>query len=185
MNPHSSKQDLIASLNNILNNFILGLVLSRSDTGAFAESILGRTAQFQSDAGAIEKIDLTPLAKNLSRTEDKQILIKEFEKGLKRAMLRETHEVIMGYCESAGQIDKYKANPLFQFARILRNITSHKNGGVLNRWPSDLEKKGVVQVTWRSKSLCQADLGKSLNFNHYDAILLTKDQMQFVCAELD
>jgi hypothetical protein len=185
MKPYSSKQDLVASLNNILNNFVLGLVLSRNDTALLAKSILGHTAQFQSDTGAIEEIDLTPLAQNLDMVKDKQILIEEFEKGLKRAMLRETHEAIMGYCESTSQIDKYKATPFFHFARILRNITSHKSGSVLNLWPRDLEKKGVVQVTWRSRTLCQAGVGKPVNCGHYDAILLIKDQTQFVCSELD
>jgi hypothetical protein len=40
-------------------------------------------------------------------------------------MMREAHELILLYCEETQQFPIYKAEPWFQFARVLRNVMSH------------------------------------------------------------
>ena len=66
---------------------------------------------------------------------------RNYENSLLRTMMREAHELILLYCEETDQFATYKAEPWFQFARVMRNIISHKEGGTLRKWPDDLQKK--------------------------------------------
>lgn len=48
--------------------------------------------------------------------------VRNYENSLLRTMLRESHELILLYCEETDQFALYKAESWFQFARILRNV---------------------------------------------------------------
>jgi len=56
---------------------------------------------------------------------------------LKHTLVRTTHEVIYMYCEETSQFATCRAEPWFQYARIVGNTLSHKDGAVLHRWPDD------------------------------------------------
>jgi hypothetical protein len=109
---------------------------------------------------------------------------RNYENSLLRALVREAHELILLYCEETQQYAVYKAEPWFQFARILRNVLSHKECGTLREWPNDLVKKGISSVTWRSKTFDTTMLGKPLVFYPTDGLELIKDQIDFVEARL-
>ncbi|WP_018971273.1 hypothetical protein [Rudaea cellulosilytica] len=128
-----TKNEMLGAPNNVLNNFMFGLVMPRITPDTAWQQITNQHATFQAPDGSLLRIDLTPIARNIGRAEDRKILVSEFESGLKRALLTEGHEVLLGYCEVTNQVAKYKAQSWFQFARIMRNVASHKSGGTLRQ----------------------------------------------------
>lgn len=179
-----TKSQLLGALNNLLNNFVVGLVMSRIVPDAEWQKLAGQRAIFKAPDGSLLHIDLTPLTTNLSNPGDRKILIEEYENGLKRALLSEGHEVLLAYCEETNQFAVYKTESWFQFARIIRNVVSHKDGGILRAWPADLTKAGTTSATWRSRTLGQADVGRPIDFTHNEALQLISDQVDFAQTKL-
>lgn len=179
-----TKQELMGALHNILNNFVFGMVLSRIVPAAAWQKIVDEQATFQGPDGSLLYVDLAPLVANLSNPTDRKILVEEYENGLKRALLSEGHEVILAYCGATNQFSLYKAQPWFQFARIIRNVVSHKDGGILRKWPPDLTRVGVTTVAWRTRALDTSMVGKPIEFTHHEALQLFKDQMDFAQSKL-
>jgi hypothetical protein len=99
-------------------------------------------------------------------------------------MVRESHELILLYCHETKQFQVYKAEPWFQFARILRNIISHKEGGTLREWPKDLLRKGITSVAWHNRTFDTTMLGTGLTFYPPEGLELLKDQIDFVASKL-
>jgi hypothetical protein len=108
---------------------------------------------------------------------------RNYENSLLRAMMREAHELILLYCRETEQFPIYKAQPWFQFARILRNAASHEEGGTLE-WPRDLREKGITSVTWREKTFDTTMVGQQIVFYPPDGLELLKDQIDFVSEKL-
>lgn len=179
-----TKNELLGALHNLLNNFVVGLVLPRIVPEAEWRKLADRRATFQAPDGSLLHIDLTPLATNFSNPRDRKLLIDEYENGLKRSLLSEGHEVLLAYCEQTNQFAVYKAEPWFQFARILRNVVSHKDGGILRAWPADLTKAGKTTVAWRARTLDSSQVGKPVEFTHNEALQLFADQLQFAQSKL-
>lgn len=179
-----TKNELIGALHNILNNFVFGIVSSRFVAQETWEKLATECAVFQAPQGELLHVELEPLSRNMANPSDRKILVEEFEKSLKRAMMSEGHELILWYCEETKQYQNYKTEPWFQFARIIRNIVSHKQGGVLRQWPEDLKKKGISQVSWRNRIIDEKMVGKDIEFTHHEALQLFKDQLDFVVNKL-
>lgn len=90
----------------------------------------------------------------------------------------------MLYCEETKQFPVYKAEPWFQFARILRNVVSHKQGGILREWPKDLLRARITSVTWRARTFDTNMVGTALYFYLPDGMELLRDQIDFVVSKL-
>lgn len=180
----TTKTEMISALNNILNNFVFGTVLSRVTPEGGWDRFASKTLTFQGPDGTLQEVILQPLFANLSRDNDRKILIEEFEKVLRRALLSEGHEVLLAYCEHTNQYPLYKAVPWFQFARIIRNVTSHKDCGVLREWPNDLKKSGVLVVKWRGRVLEASKIGQNVELTSQEALQLFADQMGFATTHL-
>src|SRR3989338_1622765 len=179
-----TKENLVGALNNVLNNYIFGMVLTRIVPADALEKTVNKKATFQGPAGELLHVDLTPLTAIYSNPSDKKILSEEFEKSLKRSLLGEAHEIICWYCEETKQHLLYESQPWYQFARIIRNSVSHKQGGTLHPWPSTLSKKGITQVCWRTRSLDISLVGKEILFTHQEALQLFSDIMDFAKTTL-
>jgi hypothetical protein len=179
-----TKTELIGALNNILNNNVYGLLLTRLVPDDRWNSIRPTVATFKGQQGDLLRIDIAPLCNSLSNPADKKIVTEEFENCLKRASVREGHEVILLYCEETNQFPLYKAQPWFQFARIIRNVVSHKHAGNLRQWPNDLANKGVNQVAWRGRTLDTTMVGSEVDFTIQEALQLLIDQIEFVQTTL-
>lgn len=160
------------------------MVLSRIVPATKWQKLSNAQATFQGPDGSLLQVDLTPLVANLSNPTDRKMLVEEYENGLKRALLREGHEVILAYCEATNQFSLYKAQPWFQFARIIRNVVSHKEGGILRTWPPDLTRAGITAVAWRTRTLDTSMVGKPIEFTHHEALQLFTDQMDFAQSKL-
>src|ERR1700686_1396893 len=98
-----TKTELIGALNNILNNNVYGLLLTRLVSDDKWKSLKPTVATFKGPQGDLLQIEIAPLCQSLSDPVNKKIVIEEFENGLKRAAVREGHEVILLYCEERNQ----------------------------------------------------------------------------------
>lgn len=103
---------------------------------------------------------------------------------LSRAVLAETFELIKAYCDQTGQLNTFKAWPTYNFARIVRNCTSHGVGGILTRWPGDLKKQGIVSVTWQGIMIDESMLGERIAVFNPDIVRLVVEELEFVKSEL-
>lgn len=130
------------------------------------------------------RIDLGPISRRVCDPDRRVGFIRNYENMLLRALIRETHELILLYCSETNQFGTYRNETWFQFARILRNIASHKEGGVLRRWPSDLGRQGITEVQWRDRTLSTTMIGNAINFYPYEGLLLVNDQIEFVTERL-
>ena len=180
-----TQSQLLAALKNVLNNFVFGMVLTRMCPEPSFAGLSGKTATFQGPEGDLVHIKLDAIADNMSRPTDRKLLIEEFENNLKRALVSEGHELILGYCEETNQFAIYKAEPWFQFARIIRNVVSHKDGGALRNWPPELTKAVVTEVSWRRRTLEMRSVGQEIPFTHHEALQLFQDQFDFAQTKLE
>jgi hypothetical protein len=175
-----TKTELLNGLNIVLNNFLYGCVCPNLVPPELWRAVSLQTAVFKSGKGDVE-IKLGPLVKR-ARNADytaAEGFKRNYENSLLRAMMREAHELILLYCRETGQFPIYEAQPWFQFARVLRNVMSHAEGGTLRRWP-----KGITSVTWREKTFDATMLGQRLVFYPPDGLELLKDQIEFVSEKL-
>jgi hypothetical protein len=176
-----TKDQLLNGLNNILNNFLYGFMCSRLVTPEAWSEVSSRAAVFKGRDGDVQ-IQLGPLSKRvLNPTLG---FTRNYENSLLRAMVRESYELILLYCHETKQFHLYKAEPWFEFARILRNAISHKEGGTLRKWPKDLLDRGIKTVAWRNRTFDMTMLGTALIFYPPEGLELLKDQMNFVTSKL-
>ena len=176
-----TKDELLNGLNNILNNFLYGFMCSRLVTPEAWRAASSGAVLFKGREGDVQ-IQLGPLSKRvLNPTLG---FTRNYENSLLRAMVRESHELILLYCHETQQSEVYKTEPWFQFARILRNVVSHKEGGTLREWPRDLLKKGITAVAWRNRTFDTTMLGTVLFFYPPEGLELLNDQIAFVVAKL-
>ena len=173
-----NKSELGAQLHSVLNNFVFGIALRCCFPPTLWQQLANEQLAFGNDERAV--IKLAPLINRLSNEEDRQHLFDEYEKSLKRSLLSEGHELILAYCEATNQFSQYKAQTWFQFARIIRNIVSHKNCGIVVKWPPDLAKNGIKSGGWRARAIDDSMVGHAVDFTPYEAIQLFDDQMNFV-----
>jgi hypothetical protein len=174
-----TKHELLVALTNTWQNFVLGLLLpnliEEDAWGKFSEG----TVTFDGPDGPWLHLGPDWYANMIINKDNRANVIGEFEKALKRATMSEGHELILLYCEETQQFDKYKAVPWFQFARIIRNIVSHKQGGILREWPKDLRRQGITQVSWHNRTIDTSMIGQQINFTHQEALQLLADQTDF------
>jgi hypothetical protein len=123
-----TKEELLNGLNNLLNNFPYGFVCPTLVTPEVWSKVSRKAAVFKGRDNEIQ-IPLGPLAKRVLDQTLRVGFTRNYENSLLRALVSESHELILLYCEQTNQFQAYEAEPWFQFARILRNVVSHKGGG--------------------------------------------------------
>lgn len=178
------KQELLSALTNTWQNFVIGLLLTQfmPEEGWISLSQTG--IRFDGPNGPWLHIPRDWSENVIGDPQHRANVINELEKSLKRALISEGHELILLYCEETHQIDKYKAVSWFQFARIMRNVVSHKQGGKLREWPVDLQKNGINSVSWQKRTLKISMLGQEIPFSHEEALQLLGDQFGFAKDQL-
>ena len=148
-----TKPELIVALENILNNIVFGLVLTRIVPSDSWTNISPPIATFRGPSGDLLRLDFGPMCSRMKNPNYKKAVTEEFENCLKRATVREGHELLLLYCGETQQFSVYKSQAWFQFARIIRNVVSHKCGGILRNWPADLARNNVNSVSWQNRTL--------------------------------
>jgi len=178
-----TKDELLNALNNVLNSFLYGLMCSRLTPPEKWRDVSTSAVLFEGKDIDI-RIALGPLSQRLTDDSLRERFLRNYENTLLRALLRESHELILLYCEQTNQFSIYKNEPWFQFARIMRNAVSHKQGGFLTKWRDDLRKKGICIAKWRERTLDTTMVGCPISFYHNEALLLLNDQREFVTSKL-
>jgi hypothetical protein len=176
-----TKDELLNGLNNVLNTFLYGFVCPKLVPPERWKDVSGKTALF----GDVE-VQLGPLTRRAFEVDYtlREGFKRNYQNCLLRALLREAHELILWYCEETHQFSTYSAEPWFQFARVLRNVMSHKEGGTLREWPQDLLRKGITSVRWHGKTLDTTMLGHRIVFYPPEGLELINDQIEFVTNKL-
>lgn len=178
------KQELLSALTNTWQNFVIGLLLIQFMPEEEWISLSQDGIRFDGPNGPWFYADNIWSANVLGDRQNRTNALRELEKSLKRTLLREGHELILLYCEETGQVEKYKAVPWFQFARIIRNVVSHKQGGTLREWPPDLQKKSIISASWRNRTIDTSMVGLEISFTHQEALQLFTDQFGFAQDQL-
>ena len=162
------KSDLSGQLENAKNSYILGLAAISLFGVEESHSILEKNhASFGQYTVKFDQVA------NLLRDEsDRGIAVKEFLKMLLRALIKESFELIQGYCEDTGQSALFKSEPWYQFARMIRNCLSHNFRFMFNNYD-----KSLLPVTWRTRTITLSMDGQSLSL-HFFGYLQTWELFQ-------
>jgi hypothetical protein len=177
-----TKTEIIGALKNIKNNHLFSLLATRIIKDDDWRKLIGKTAQFKRSDGSIMDVQLDDYASIMLNPspDGRKLLISEVESSVMRSLLRETHEALLWYCQETKQFEEYKKQPWFHFMRIMRNVSSHKDGGKLRKWPHDLTKKSITSVTWKSRTIDKSMVGSDLSFSVPDALDAWDEMFQFV-----
>jgi hypothetical protein len=103
---------------------------------------------------------------------------------LRSGLVRLAYEATYHYARSNGQLALMKTEPWFYYCRTIRNVISHREHSVLDRWPEDLTKTGVSTMSWRHRTLTTAEVGKDVEITLYDCWQMYLDIRDFVQGRL-
>ncbi len=180
-----TKQEAFELLSGIRAAIIYGFVLqTASNDGELAERIRGQKFGFEADDGTIHPIGLTALAALLADRDQRRTIHGNYKVLMKHTLVRTTHEVVLMYCRQTNQFPLYKAEPWFQFARLVRNLLSHEDGAILNEWPKDLTKAGVTYVEWRGRKISATEVGQHVRLDPAEMVRLHEDMAEFLRTKL-
>lgn len=182
----STKVDLIELLHGIRNTVLYAFVLEDAvkDKEALAMEIDGLASGFQMPGGEIHREGLSPLAAQLRDLTARKVLSGNLSLILSNDLIRTTHEVVVMYCTKSKELEAYVKAPFYQFARVARNLVSHHEGAILNRWPESLFEKSITSVHWRNRTISSSDVGKHVFISIGEAFVLHRDIAEFVVMEL-
>jgi len=110
--------------------------------------------------------------------------IKEFIKSAFRNLITVSWELVSAYCRDTNQYDKLRAQPWYQFFRIIRNSLSHDFRFNL---PKDKATGQPLTGSWRGRAISAADDGKLIpvSFLGWDGLWeMFADLRLFVDKEL-
>lgn len=176
--PKLTKVELLSQLENVKNNYILGLASVSVLSESFAANHL---RQSHCTFGAYV-VDFQQVAELLESRPDREIALKEFTTMLIRGLLKESFETVRAYAKSNRQSAKLKAQPWFQFFRLIRNCVSHN----FHFEFTDDDVK-LLPVSWRGVTIEKDMQSKPLEiaFLGYDGVWdLFSELVQFANDQL-
>mgnify|MGYP001608326911 FL=1 len=153
-----TKLELISQLENAKNNYILGLAGISLFGSPEAYPILEKNHA----AFGTYTVDFAQVVRLLRNTKDREIAIKEFLTSQIRALIKESFELIKDYCDGTGQPALFKAEPWYQFARMIRNCLSHNFKFEFNKYD-----KGLLPVSWKTRTITSAMDGQHLELGFF------------------
>lgn len=173
-----TKQELEGQLTNAKNNYVLGLAALSLFASPDAYPILERNhAKFGGYSITFDQV-----ANLLRRPADRDIAVKEFLNSQLRALIKETFELLKDYCDETNQIGIFKAEPWYQFARIIRNCLSHSFRFEFNSYD-----KSLLPVLWKHRTIESNMDGQHLKlefFGYPEAWELFIEFQEFVSRRL-
>jgi len=152
------KKELIGQLENAKNNYILGLAAISLFSNERVYPILEEShCKF-----GTYTIEFKQVKNLLMKPTDRDIAVKEFLTSQIRALIKESFELIKSYCDETKQDSKFKAEPWYQFARMIRNCLSHNFKFKFNK-----DHKRLLPVSWKARTIDAAMDGKDLELNFF------------------
>ena len=177
-----TKTEFLGALQNLMNNFVFGHVLTRIAATVDLSYLRHEIVHFGSPrSNATVKLDV--LFADVSSLSQKPIMVAEFLGSLRRAAVAEFFECMKTYCHSSNQRQVLESAPWYGFVRVIRNTTSHKRGGHIS-WPPEFKKRGVTSVEWNHLKLDESMEGQVLILFDSDILLLLGDLTGFCEKEL-
>lgn len=174
-----TKKKLMSQLENAKNNYILGLAAISLFSNEKVSPVLENShAKF-----GTYTVEFKQVKNLLSKPTDREIAVKEFLTSQIRALIKESFELIKNYCNETNQDSKFKTEPWYQFARIIRNCLSHNFKFEFRRYD-----KTLLPITWKSRSIDASMDGKYLElkfFGYIETWELFMEYQKFVENELD
>lgn len=138
------KSSLVSQLENAKNNYVLGMAAISLFGSPEAYPILERNHA----AFGQYTVPFTQVAQLLRNANDRDIAIREFLTSQIRALIKESFELIKDYCDDTGQSGVFKAEPWFQFARMIRNCLSHNFKFEFNNYD-----RSLLPVSWGPRTI--------------------------------
>lgn len=173
-----TKPELISQLENAKNNYILGL----AGISLFASPEAYPILEKNHAAFGTYTVEFAQVVLLLRNAKDREIVLKEFLTSQIRALIKESFELIKDYCDGTGQADLFKAEPWYQFARIIRNCLSHNFKFEFNNFD-----KGLLPVSWRDRTITSEMDGQHLKldfFGYVETWELLREYQSFVQERL-
>jgi hypothetical protein len=148
-----NKNDLLGvyrtSANHIRLTYASLILWSYPDTPSFFDQLYGRMENIPKPFP-----DLTTL---LSDDRAMRIACEELYESAHRSALNGLFPLTKLYCHETGQLDKLKAQPWFQFWRVLRNCFAHDM-----RFNFNKDEKALLPVSWSGVTIDISMNGKPL-----------------------
>lgn len=173
-----TKIELLAQIENIKNNYVLGLAA----ISVFSEPFAIKHLQNSNCAFGGYIIDFIHVSALLDKETDRNIALKEFMNMLIRGLIKESFEVVRTYAKSTQQSEKFRGQQWFQFFRLIRNSVSHNFCFQFG----DFDKK-ILPVSWRGRTIEKHMEGQPLEvkFLGYEGVWeLFFELAQFVDIQL-
>ena len=153
-----TKKELISQLDNAKNNYILGLAAISLFSNKKVYPVLDEShAKFGTYTIEFKQVKIL-----LSKPTDREIAVKEFLTSQIRALIKESFELIKNYCSETNQNSRFKAEPWYKFARIIRNCLSHNFKFEFREYD-----KTLLPVTWKSRIINASMDGKHLELKFF------------------
>ncbi|MFA7484595.1 MAG: hypothetical protein WCZ89_01045 [Phycisphaerae bacterium] len=166
-----TKEELLNQLEHTKNNYIVGLAAMSVFGSGQAMGLL----EHHSTAFGDYTVTFDQLARLLKNERDSRIVLAEFNKMLMRTTIKESFEHIKDYCQSTDQYVLLKAEPWYEFARIIRNFLSHNCRFIFNKF--DRER---LPIRWRDFEITEALHGRGLSGHIFGNVETWELFQQFV-----
>lgn len=142
--PKLTKVELLSQLENVKNNYILGL----ASVSVLSESFAANHLRQSHCAFGTYVVEFRQVAALLESKLDREMALKEFTTMLIRGLLKESFETVLAYAKSNQQSAKLKAQPWFQFFRLIRNCVSHNFHFEFGDYD-----KALLPVSWDGRTI--------------------------------
>lgn len=161
--PKLTKVELLSQLENVKNNYILGL----ASVSVLSESFAANHLRQSHCAFGTYFVEFRQVAALLESKPDREMALKEFTTMLLRGLLKESFETVRAYAKSSQQRAALKAQPWFQFFRLIRNCVSHNF-----HFEFTEDDKKLLPVSWHGRTVDKNLDGKPLEiaFLGYDGV---------------
>ena len=164
MSIEKTKADLIIKLQCLKNNFFLGLGAAALFTNPKVHPFLeGKKALFKVE-NVLYQFEYKQLIEQLTEGPLRNIMIQEFLKSHVRTLLKEGFQIIQTYCKDTSQDSKMKAEPWYDFARIIRNSLTHNYRLDFNK-----HDKMLLPLTWKNRTIDSTMDGSFLKMEFFFA----------------
>jgi hypothetical protein len=169
-----TKSELISQLENAKNNYILGLASISLFGSPEAYPVLEKNHA----AFGTYTVEFAQVVSLLRITVDREIAIREFLTSQIRSLIKESFVLIKDNSDSTSQTALFKAEPWYQFARLIRNCLSHNFKFKFN----DHDNK-LLSVSWMARTITSAMDGQHLKldfFGYVESWELFREYQDFV-----
>jgi hypothetical protein len=169
-----TKSELISQLENAKNNYILGLASISLFGSPEAYPVLEKNHA----AFGTYTVEFAQVVSLLRIAGDREIAIREFLTSQIRSLVKESFELIKDYCDSTAQTALFKAQPWYQFARLIRNCLSHNF-----KFKFSEHDNKLLPVTWKARTITSAMDGQHLKldfFGYVETWELFREYQDFV-----